>query len=118
MLPPKLIVFCGALLAAVPARAQTVASWYGYPFHGRLAASGCVYDMWALTAASRTLPLGTVLEVTRAGRTVIVTVIDRGPYVAHRQLDLSYGAARRLDMIGVGVSPVVVRIIGYRPVRC
>jgi rare lipoprotein A len=118
MLPPKLILFCGALLASVPARAQTVASWYGPGFHGRTTASGCIYNMYALTAASRVFPMGTVLAVTYNGRTVEVVINDRGPYVRGRGLDLSRAAAARLDLLGVGVARVDVRVVGTSPLRC
>jgi rare lipoprotein A len=108
-----------ALLAAVPARAEVLtASWYGPGFHGRLAASGCLYNMYALTAASRVFPMGTVLAVTHNGRTVQVVINDRGPYVAHRQLDLSRAAAARLDLLRVGVARVEVRVVGTSPLRC
>lgn len=74
------------------------ASWYGKQFHGRVTASGEDFDMFELTAAHRKLPLGTYLKVTnlRNGKWIIVRVNDRGPYVAGRILDLSYGAARML----------------------
>jgi rare lipoprotein A len=113
------ILLSVALLASVSARAETVtASWYGPRFHGRRTASGCLYNQHALTAASRTLPMGTVIEVSRAGRSVVLVVNDRGPYVAHRRLDLSLAAAQTLDMVGLGVAPVRVRVIGYHALRC
>ena len=96
------------------------ASWYGNPYHGRATASGEVYDMRDLTAAHRTLPLGTRLMVTNLdnGEAVEVRVNDRGPFVQGRILDLSYGAARIIGAIGPGVIPVRVRVIalpGGRP---
>jgi rare lipoprotein A len=92
---------------------QGVASWYGYPHHGRLTASGRRFDMYGLTAAHRTLPLGTRLRVTNLnnGRAVIVTVTDRGPFVKQRVLDLSYAAARAIGMIGPGTAPVRLEIL-------
>lgn len=86
------------------------ASWYGPDFHGRRTASGEVYDMHQLTAAHRELPLGTWVLVTNLnnGRSVEVRVNDRGPFVANRILDVSYGAGRVLGMIGPGVIPVRV----------
>jgi rare lipoprotein A len=92
---------------------QGVASWYGYPHHGRLTASGRRFDMYGLTAAHRTLPLGTRLRVTNLnnGRSVIVTVTDRGPFVKQRVLDLSYAAARAIGMIGPGTAPVQLEIL-------
>jgi hypothetical protein len=84
-----------------------VASWYGPGFAGRRTASGQRFNPYAMTAASRTLPLGTKLKVQnpRNGRSCTVLINDRGPYVAGRQLDLSEGAAQRLGIGGVG--PVV-----------
>src|SRR5262245_410814 len=90
--------------------AIVVASWYGTGFHGRRTASGQVFDQERLTAAHKTLPFGTKLRVTnlRNGRSVLVTVTDRGPYVRNRQLDVSFGAARRLGLVGTGTAPVLV----------
>src|SRR5262245_3543980 len=84
------------------------ASWYGRQHHGKRTASGETYDMNKLTAAHRSLPLGTRVLVTNVenGRTVEVRINDRGPYVADRVLDLSYAAARRLGAVGDGVIPV------------
>src|SRR6266545_7116555 len=89
------------------------ASWYGHPYHGRRTASGEVYDMNDLTAAHRSLPLGTRLMVTNldTGQAVEVRVNDRGPFVQGRILDLSYGAARIIGAIGPGVIPVRLRVI-------
>ena len=77
-----------------------IASWYGDDFHGWVTASGEIYDMHTLTAAHRTLPLGTIVRVTNVvnGRNVVIRINDRGPYVNGRILDLSYAAAKRLDM--------------------
>jgi rare lipoprotein A len=87
---------------------QGIASWYGYPHHGRLTASGRRFDMYQLTAAHRTLPLGTRLRVTNLinGRSVTVTITDRGPFVKDRVIDLSYAAARKIGLIGPGTAPV------------
>jgi rare lipoprotein A len=92
---------------------QGVASWYGYPHHGRMTASGRRFNMYELTAAHRTLPIGTRVRVTNLlnGRTTTVTVTDRGPFVNNRMLDLSYAAAREIDMIGPGTAPVRLEII-------
>ena len=91
-----------------------LASWYGEFHHGRQTASGEVFDMTGLTAAHRTLPLGTRLRVTNLenGRIVRVRVNDRGPYVTGRILDLSHEAARLLDMVERGVAPVRLDIVG------
>lgn len=89
------------------------ASWYGPGFHGGHTASGDVFDQNKLTAAHRTLPFGTKLLVTdtETGKTVIVTVTDRGPFHGKRVLDLSKGAARKLDMIRKGVIEVGYKIL-------
>ncbi len=89
------------------------ASYYAHKFHGRPTASGEIYNMYGLSAAHRELPLGTVIHVTHLGngRNVKVTVNDRGPFVEGRILDLSLGAARRLDMVEEGVARVKIRII-------
>jgi rare lipoprotein A (peptidoglycan hydrolase) len=92
---------------------QGVASWYGYPHHGRLTASGRRFNMHELTAAHRTLPFGTRLQVTNLvnGRSVTVTITDRGPFVKQRVLDLSYAAARKIGMIGPGTAPVQLEVL-------
>lgn len=89
------------------------ASWYGHPYHGRMAASGEIYDMEELTAAHRTLPFQTWVEVTNLnnGRKVQVRINDRGPFVDGRIIDLSHAAAREIDMLRAGVVPVELRII-------
>ncbi|MEE8340309.1 MAG: septal ring lytic transglycosylase RlpA family protein [Xanthomonadales bacterium] len=90
-----------------------VASWYGSKFHGRRTSSGEPYDMHLATAAHKSLPLPTYAEVTNLdnGRTVIVKINDRGPFKKGRLIDLSYGAALRLDMIATGTARVDVRVI-------
>ncbi len=89
------------------------ASWYGPKFHGRKTASGSRFNMHDYVAAHRTLPLGTVLLVKnlKNGRTVKVKVLDRGPFVKGRHLDLSYAAAKKLGMFGDGVVPFVAEVI-------
>lgn len=83
-----------------------VASWYGPKYHGRQTASGAVFDMHDLTAAHKNLPFGTRLRVTYpvTSRTVVVEVNDRGPFIAGRDLDLSYGAAKEIGMVEQGVA--------------
>jgi rare lipoprotein A len=95
------------------AGAVGLASWYGGFHHGLLTASGETFDMMQLTAAHRTLPLGTRLRVTNLenGRIVRVRVNDRGPYVDGRILDLSHGAAQALDMVERGVVPVRLDVL-------
>ena len=91
-----------------------VASWYGESFHGKQAANGELFDMEALTAAHRTLPLGSVVRVVNLsnGKHVHVRINDRGPYVNSRILDLSRGAAARLGMVEGGLSVVRVQLVG------
>ena len=92
---------------------QGIASWYGVPFHGRRAANGEVFDMNTLVAAHRTLPFGSILRVTNLnnGRQIEVRVIDRGPFVGDRVLDLARAAAAGLDMIGTGTAPVRIELL-------
>jgi rare lipoprotein A len=89
------------------------ASWYGKQFHGRQTASGDTYDMFQFTAAHRTLPLGTLVKVTnlRNGKWVIVKVNDRGPYVGHRVMDVSYGAAQMMGFRQRGIERVKLEVI-------
>jgi hypothetical protein len=89
------------------------ASWYGPPYHGRTAAGGKIYDQETLTAAHRTLPFGTRAKVTnlRNGRSVIVRIEDRGPFVNNRIVDLSLAAARRIDLVKSGISAVVLEVL-------
>ncbi|PYT41823.1 MAG: septal ring lytic transglycosylase RlpA family lipoprotein [Acidobacteria bacterium] len=89
------------------------ASWYGVPFHGRRASNGEIYDMYKLTAAHRTLPFETMVRVTNLnnGKSTVVRITDRGPFVDNRVIDLSFAAAREVDSIGPGVVPVRVEVI-------
>jgi rare lipoprotein A len=97
-------------------RIAGVASWYGQQHQGLKTASGEIFDKNKLTAAHRTLPFGTRLRVTNVenGKTVVVRVNDRGPYVAGRVLDLSYGAAQALGMTGAGVARVEAVVLRGR----
>jgi rare lipoprotein A len=92
-------------------RGTIKASWYGPKFHGRLTANGEVYDQMALTAAHKSMRFGTLLKVTNTknGRSVIVRINDRGPYIDGRDLDLSKGAAIELGMLEKGVARVQVQ---------
>lgn len=89
------------------------ASWYGTMFHERRTSSGEKYDMLAMTAAHKTLPLPTYVEVTnlKNHRQIIVKVNDRGPFSSNRIIDLSYVAAKKLGMLGHGTAPVRIRAI-------
>ncbi|MDX1586750.1 MAG: septal ring lytic transglycosylase RlpA family protein [Balneolaceae bacterium] len=87
---------------------EGVASWYGPNFHGNLTANGERYDMNGITAAHRTLPFNTVLRVENLdnGKSVVVRINDRGPYAKNRIIDLSKGAASKIDMLGPGTARV------------
>lgn len=89
------------------------ASWYGPQFHHRPTSSGERFNMYKLTAAHKTLPLSTYVLVTNLinGRQVVVRVNDRGPFVANRIIDLSYAAAKKIGMVGSGVTKVRVKAL-------
>lgn len=91
-----------------------VASWYGKKFHGRRTSSGETYDMYAMTAAHKTLPLPSYARVRnlKNGRSVIVRVNDRGPFIDNRIIDLSFSAATKLDIVGAGTGIVEVAVVG------
>ena len=103
-----------APLAPVPGSVEYgIASWYGYPYHGRRAASGEIFDMEKLTAAHRTLPFGSWVEVQNLsnGSKVQVRITDRGPFVEGRIIDLSRAAARQIDMLRAGIVKVRLEVI-------
>ncbi|MBI1937969.1 MAG: septal ring lytic transglycosylase RlpA family protein [Ignavibacteriales bacterium] len=87
-----------------------IASWYGPKFHGKLTANGEIYNQMALTAAHKELPFGTFLRITniRNGKSVVVRINDRGPFIEGRDIDLSKGTALALGMIQRGVIRVKV----------
>jgi rare lipoprotein A len=89
-----------------------IASWYGPPYNNRRAANGEVFDMYSLTAAHRTLPLNCIARVTNleTGRTVIVRITDRGPFIEGRMLDLSLGAAKKADVWRPGLAKVKLEV--------
>ncbi len=93
-----------------------IASWYGKKFHGRRTSSGETYDMYAMTAAHKSLPLPTYVEVRNLdnNRKIIVKVNDRGPFHENRIIDLSYTAARKLDIVRKGTGLVEIRAINPR----
>ncbi|MEJ2490283.1 MAG: septal ring lytic transglycosylase RlpA family protein [Desulfuromonadales bacterium] len=95
---------------------EGVASWYGKDFHGRKTSNGETYDMYAMTAAHKTLPMNVHLQVTNLanGRSAVVRVNDRGPFVKSRIIDLSYSAAKQLGVVGPGTAPVRIEALGYR----
>ena len=89
------------------------ASWYGAPFHGRKASNGEVYDMNKMTAAHRTLPFNSMVRVTNLnnGKSTVVRITDRGPFVDNRIIDLSRAAAQEIESIGPGVVPVRIEVL-------
>jgi rare lipoprotein A len=99
--------------AQVGSKETGIASWYGHPYHGRRAANGEIYDMERLTAAHRTLPFETWVEVTNLSneKSVKVRIQDRGPFVGGRVIDLSRAAAREIDLLGPGVTKVRLTVI-------
>lgn len=101
------------LASTTPGATAGVASWYGQHWQGRETASGTRFDMRKLTAAHRSLPLNTHARVTNMenGRSVIVLVNDRGPYVDGRVIDLSRAAARHIGMVKQGLAPVCIEIV-------
>lgn len=92
---------------------EGTASWYGADFHGKPTSCGEIYDMNAMTSAHKILPLGVHLRVTnlRNNRAVVVRVNDRGPFVKSRIIDLSYAAAKQLDIVASGTAPVRIESI-------
>ena len=104
---------------AIPAGATPLAtetgkaSWYGPPYHNRVASNGEVYNMHAMTAAHRTLPLGSIVRVTnlKTGHSALVRITDRGPFIPGRVLDLSLAAAHKVDVYLPGVAEVKVEVM-------
>jgi rare lipoprotein A len=93
-----------------------IASWYGPDFHGRYTSSGEIYNMYAFTAAHKTLPMDTIVKVTnlRNGKSVIVRINDRGPFVKGRIIDLSYAAGKKIGLDVTGTAPVKIEVIGFK----
>lgn len=107
---------------ASPAVQTGIASWYGPGFHGKATASGAIYDQHEMTAAHQTLPLGTRVLVTNLekGKSIEVTINDRGPFAKGRIIDLSYASAQALGMIEPGTIPVRIEVLGpdrFKPIR-
>jgi rare lipoprotein A len=94
-----------------------IASWYGHPYHGRAAANGEIYDMEKMTAAHRTLPFNTWVRVYDLdnNKSTDVRIIDRGPFVVGRIIDLSHAAAKEIELIGPGVARVRIEVIQTPP---
>ena len=103
-------------IAALGSVEQGIASWYGPDFHGKKTSSGETYNMYAPgTAAHKTLPMNTIVQVTHreTGRQVKVRINDRGPFVAGRIIDLSYTAGKALGLDKTGIAPVSLEVLGY-----
>ena len=96
-------------------QATGIASWYGPNFHGKKTSNGEIYNMYAMTAAHKTLPMNTIIKVTnlRNNRTTQVRINDRGPFVAGRIIDLSKSAANKIDMLSSGTAPVRLEVVGF-----
>jgi rare lipoprotein A len=94
-----------------------LASWYGPDFHGKATSNKEIYNMYDFTAAHNTLPFGTNVMVTNLdnGKSVVVRINDRGPFVGNRVIDLSFAAARVLGMVGTGTAPVKIEVLGAVP---
>src|SRR4029078_12156274 len=110
---PKPVYFPGYPVGYIE---RGMASWYGPGFHGNKTANGERYDMHKLTAAHRTLPLGSIAVVRSAttGKEVTVRINDRGPFAKGRVLDLSYAGAQTLGMVGHGTDQIELRVIGFQ----
>jgi len=93
-----------------------IASWYGPNFHGKYTSNGEIYNMYAFTAAHKTLPMNTMVKVTNLnnGKTVIVRINDRGPFVRGRIIDLSYVAGKQIGLDVTGTAPVKLTVIGFK----
>lgn len=117
----SIFIGCGRKIIPPPPPIQPVvgyrqigiASWYGSDFHGKPTASGEIYNMYDLTAAHKTLPLGTQVMVTNLenNRSVKVIINDRGPFVKNRIIDLSYAAAKEIGMVGPGIAKVMIEVL-------
>ncbi len=116
----SILVFAAPLTASADETKASVAktisgsaSWYGDKFHGRKTANGERYDMYKLTAAHKTLPFGTKVRVTNkaSGKSVVVRINDRGPFIKGREIDLSRGAANAVGMINSGVARVTLDVL-------
>lgn len=113
----SLIIFlasCARVEYFPPEKVQTgLASWYGPGFHGKMTSSREIYNMYDMTAAHRTLPFGAYVMVTnlKNGKSTIVKINDRGPFIKGRIIDLSYAAAQMLDIVEEGVVPVKIEVL-------
>jgi rare lipoprotein A len=110
-----ILLLAGAAVALAEPDLEGLASWYGGKFHGRLTSSGEVFNTNEMTAAHRTLPFGTIVKVINLdnGRSAIVKINDRGPFVEGRIIDLSRAAAEEIGMVGQGVARVSLTIVSF-----
>ena len=92
-----------------------ISSYYGPKFHGKLTANGEIFDMYGVTAAHKELPFNTTVRVTNEnnGKSMLIRINDRGPYVGNRILDCSFGAAKKLGFVGEGTAPVKIEVIEW-----
>jgi rare lipoprotein A (peptidoglycan hydrolase) len=92
-----------------------IASYYGPKFHGKLTANGEIFDMYGVTAAHKEFPFNTVTRVTneKNGKSLIIRINDRGPYIGDRILDCSFGAAKKLGFVSEGTTPVKIEILEW-----
>ncbi|MDX9813103.1 MAG: septal ring lytic transglycosylase RlpA family protein [Sulfurimonadaceae bacterium] len=111
-------ITCYPTVVSVGNRSSGIASWYGPDFHGKKTSNGEIYDMHTMTAAHKTLPMNTIVRVTnkKNGKSEIVRINDRGPFVAGRIIDLSNLAARKLDIVAQGTAPVELEVLGFASV--
>ena len=102
------------LLSSHGFREEGTASWYGKDFHGKLTANGERYDMYDMTAAHKLLPFGTKVKVTNKenGKSIVVRINDRGPFVSNRVIDLTHSGAEKIGMIAKGTAPVILETQG------
>jgi len=93
-----------------------IASWYGPNFNGKYTSDGEIYNMYAYTAANKILPMNTIVKVTNLynGKSVIVRINDRGPFVKGRIIDLSYAAGKKIGLDVTGTAPVIIKVIGFK----
>ena len=116
MADPSLAVLPKPKVNVVPDVAKVItgeASWYGPGFYGNRTANGEIYRQGTMTAAHRTLPFGTKVRVTNLwnGRSAVIRINDRGPFVAHRVIDLGHGAASTLGLTGSGIADVRLEVL-------
>ncbi len=109
------LLLASSVIATAEPDMEGLASWYGGKFHGRLTSSGEIFDTNTMTAAHKTLPFGTMVKVTNLenGRSAVVKINDRGPFVEGRIIDLSRAAAEEIGMVGEGVARVSLTIVAF-----